>query len=418
MFDLDAGWILTVNQSLFRIFKLAGSDDCGLSPSLTEEGAFLAKAFPLLEHDEAGRWRPRPQACLEEVLSTGYGFPVDLSRRMQSLDTVARALNDNNPCRAAIALVQAKFPPLPDERAARRLLDAEKLTKSSAAYLTQPRVPAGAPGAGQWMTGVAGMVSSVTSRSLNWLRALASRAAGPIAIASGVLFPDNETLASNGAVPGHPDLNYRFSEMRLTLIQNDGDGDARLLFSGLPDSDGFYRDQDGTIVGRAVGDSFMLDNAGVSAMNAAQSQNRIGASAASGEASEQPKLCPEPSPDVPGNKSDRAIAYQAQITGLPPGMAVKLNGVTFDGCRTSDGTMLEAKGPGYEFAMTSEDDWQPWYRGVDALKADITKQSIAANGRQVEWHVAESRVADYLKAYAADNDLKNVKIIHTPAVLQ
>jgi hypothetical protein len=32
---------------------------------------------------------------------------------MQTLETVAQALNDNNPCLAAIALVHAQFPPLP-----------------------------------------------------------------------------------------------------------------------------------------------------------------------------------------------------------------------------------------------------------------------------------------------------------------
>jgi hypothetical protein len=53
---------------------------------------------------------------------------------MQSLETVARALNDNNPCRAAIALVHAKFPPLPDSFAERRMIEVDKLSKDSLAY--------------------------------------------------------------------------------------------------------------------------------------------------------------------------------------------------------------------------------------------------------------------------------------------
>ena len=55
----------------------------------------------------------------KRTLSAGYRFHVDLSRRMQGLETVAKALNDNNPCLAAIALVQAQFPPLPDNAAGR-----------------------------------------------------------------------------------------------------------------------------------------------------------------------------------------------------------------------------------------------------------------------------------------------------------
>ena len=229
------------------------------------------------------------------------------------------------------------------------------------------------------------------------------------------LFPNNENLESNGAVPGQHGLNYHFSEMRLTLIQNDPDGNARLLFSGMPDHDGFYRDRDGAIVGRAVGNSFMLDNAGIAAMNAAQSQNHADASALTDEASEQPKLCPDPGPDVPGNKSDRAIAYQSQITGLPPGMAVKLNGVTFDGCRTSDGTMLEAKGPGYDWALTRDGDWKSWYEGKQDLWDQLQRQSEAAANRLIEWHVAEPRVAENLSAYVQAKGYSNVQVFYTPA---
>ena len=241
---------------------------------------------------------------------------------MQSLETIAKALNDNDPCRAAIALVQAQFPPLPDAFAEARMIEADKLSKDSQSYLTQPRVPAGAPGAGEWTTG-SEAVSSVAARSLPWLKALGGRIAAPVAVATGILFPDNENLESNGSVPNHDGLNYRFSEMRLTLIQNDGQDGKQLLFSGLPEKDGSYRDQSGTIVGRAIGNSFMLDNAGVATMSAAQ---RDGASSltATEDTSDQPKLCPNPSPDRPSGMSDRAASYQEQITGLPRGMAILL----------------------------------------------------------------------------------------------
>ena len=190
--------------------------------------------------------------------------------------------------------------------------------------------------------------------------------------AAGILFPDNKSLASSGGVPDHPGLSYRFSEMRLTLIQNDDQGGARLLFLGMPDKDSFYRDEDGTIVGRAVGNSFMLDNTGVAAMNAVQSDSRAASAATTNDASDQPKLCPDPSLDVPGNKSDRSVAYQTQISGLPPGMAVRFNVVMFDGCRTTDGTLLEAKGPGLAQHLNDDGEWKPYI--IETGKADLDDQ--------------------------------------------
>jgi len=409
-----------MTRSPFRIFKLAGADDASLFPSLNSNGAFLAKNIPLLEHDEIGRWRPRSRDCLERILSAGYGFPVDLSRRMQSLKIVAKALNDNNPCRAAIALVPAQFPALPDALAEGRMIAADDMAKGGLAYLTQPRVPAGATGAGQWTTAAADAISSVAARSLRWLTTLGSRIAAPASIATGILFPDNENLASSGSVPGYHGLNYRFSEMRLTLIQNDSDGGARLLFAGMPDSDGYYRDRDGTIVGRAVGNSFMLDNAGVAAINAATMPNDAAenASSAAEEASDQPKLCPDPSPDRPGGKRDRNIAYEQQITGLPAGMAVLYNGVYFDGCRTTDGILLEAKGPGYDWALNAKGDWQPWYEGRQRLWKQLKDQSEAAGDRFVKWHVAEPRVAASLSAYVQAQGYSNIQGIYTPASMK
>lgn len=401
---------------LFRSFRLATSEDDDLHPSLTANGAFLGKSLVLLERDEIGRWRSRPQDQLEAILSIGYGIPVDLSRRMQSLETVAKALNNNDLCRATIALVQAQFPPLPNALAARRMVEADHFEKGGLAYLTQPRVPPGSPGAGQWTSGAAEAVASAAARSLRWLQALGGRIAAPVAITTGILFPDNENLESSGSVPGQHGLNYLFSERRLTLIQNDSDGGARLLFSGMPDKDGSYRDQDGTIVGRAVGNSFMLDNAGIAAMNTATSQDRAAAGAAADVSSDEPRLCPDPVPDRKGGMSERAADYQQQITGLPRGIAVELNGVMFDGCRTTDGTMLEAKGPGFEFAMDENGDWKQWYNGKTRLDEQIADQSRAAGERLVEWHVAEPRVAQYIEKVAQTNGYTNVFVFHTPAV--
>jgi hypothetical protein len=160
------------------------------------------------------------------------------------------------------------------------MAEADRLAKGSLAYLTQPRVPAGEPGAGQWMADIGEALSTLAQRGLPWLLRASARLAGPLAITTGVLFPDNANLESNGAVPGFPGLDYRFSEGRPMLIQNDGQGGASPLFSGLPDKDGFYRNDDGTVVGRAVGNTFMIDNDGasslISAATAQSSENGEG----------------------------------------------------------------------------------------------------------------------------------------------
>jgi Colicin E5 ribonuclease domain len=199
---------------------------------------------------------------------------LDERKIWTGLETVAKALNDNNPCLAAIALVQTRIPPLPDPLAAERMAQADELAKGAASYNpAQPRVPAGQPGAGQWMAGLGEALSALAERGLPWLAQTSARLAGPLAIATGVLFPDNATLESQGAVPGFSGLDYRFSESQLTLIQHDGQGDAQLLFHGLPDKDGIYRDSDGTVVGRAVGNSFMIDNDGAKSLISAAAQH-------------------------------------------------------------------------------------------------------------------------------------------------
>jgi filamentous hemagglutinin len=94
-------------------------------------------------------------------------------------------------------------------------------------------------------------------------------------------------------------------------------------------------------------------------------------------------------------RSERSLAYQEQISGLPRGFEIKLNGVRFDGCREADGTMLEAKGPGYADKMDNPDEWKDWYAGVEPIKAQMRRQSDAAANRKVEWHFAEPEPAAY-----------------------
>jgi hypothetical protein len=106
---------------------------------------------PLPESETEGfdrrHWRPRSRAELERVLAIGYGLLVDLESRMGALRVVANALSAGERPRAAIALLHARLPALPDLAAARRMAEADPLAKYSP---LQPRVPKGQPGGGQW----------------------------------------------------------------------------------------------------------------------------------------------------------------------------------------------------------------------------------------------------------------------------
>jgi hypothetical protein len=77
--------------------------------------------------------------------------------------------------------------------------------------------------------------------------------------------------------------------------------------------------------------------------------------------------------------------------------------------------MQEAKGPGYEKQMVSEDDWEEWYQGRQEIEDQMIRQSRAAGTRIAEWHFAEKPVADFFKRYATEQHLFNVVVFFTPA---
>ena len=142
---------------------------------------------------------------------------------------------------------------------------------------------------------------------------------------------------------------------------------------------------------------------------------------------DEPKLCPDPGPDVPHGASERAIAYQEQISALnnpqrplPAGMAVSLENpltgknVAFDDCRESDGTMIEAKGLGYTEML------QDRYLGEDVIPGRWLKQArsqvAAAGARDVEWFFAEPEAARKAgELFGDDQTLQRIKIFVIPA---
>ena len=273
--------------------------------------------------------------------------------------------------------------------------------------------------------------------ALEALPRVAGELAGPLAMAGGlILMPTNESLTSEGTLPGRPDVAYKANEMELTLYHVDDQGQRTPFFISHPDADSFYRDEQGNVVGRFVNGAFVLDPAGAAAVlptvtgekieedNETPEERRARIAAlvvraiAKVRTADPEELCPDPGPDRPGaeSASPRTRAYQEQVTRLPYGVVFYLNDVSFDGCRWwGDKNMLEAKAEGFEQHLTDGGGWKSYWTGWQDDVKQMARQAAAAEyfDKSVEWHVAEKPVADLLEAYAERN-FRNVKVVWDP----
>jgi Restriction endonuclease fold toxin 5 len=249
-------------------------------------------------------------------------------------------------------------------------------------------------------------------RALSGLVDLAAGMAVPTAFLGVLFLPTNGTPVIEGALPRRPDLGYRYDQDAgvLDIYRQDDAGPQQLVTARIG-TDGLFHDADGRVLGRSLGSTVAIDP---DAPPASVGRTGAEAGAASASGQDRPQLCPDPSVENIAGRSERSLAYQQQITGLPPGLEVKLNGVRFDGCREADGTMLEAKGPGYADKMTGLDTWERWYTGAKEIQVQMKNQAEAATGRVIEWHFAEQPVADYFCAFASKNKLSNVAVSYTP----
>ena len=237
---------------------------------------------------------------------------------------------------------------------------------------------------------------------LEGLITLAGRVAAVTAFFGIIFIPSNRSLVRSGTLPERPDVDfeYNYDGDILTLWQGEG-ANSQVIFRGRPDAEGLIRDESGHAVGRKLADgSVIIDPDAV--------PDTIGSRSATDDDND-PKLCPDPVKDRPGHKTERAIDYQAFISGLvnphdplPPGMAIKLlnpktgNDVFFDDCRQSDGTMIEVKGPGY-LDMMQQKTLMPWAGVVWEWLDQAKRQVQAAGPRKIEWYFAEKEVADYAR---------------------
>ena len=133
-----------------------------------------------------------------------------------------------------------------------------------------------------------------------------------------------------------------------------------------------------------------------------------------GRASGPPRASPCPA---------RAARYQQQISGRPVdeaywvgGTSPKAGGVKFDGFK--DGVLLEAKGPGYANKFLDNLEPKPWFKssGADQLRQQAVRQSRAAKGVPIRWHVAEKEAAEAIRDLLNGAKLREIEVVHTPAL--
>lgn len=136
------------------------------------------------------------------------------------------------------------------------------------------------------------------------------------------------------------------------------------------------------------------------------------------EPSERPKA-PRPQPGVWKTvneaMSDRARAYQTQITGHT-NEAYVVDGVKFDGINDA-GTLLDAKGPGYSnFVDSDTGQFSDWWQGKDGFLKQARDQIDAANGNPIEWHFAESDAAAATQSLLRSENINGINVIVTPPI--
>ena len=252
----------------------------------------------------------------------------------------------------------------------------------------------------------------LSGKVLGALRMMLGRLNEAKAFVDIVLAPANKDLRGNGTIPGAPGVTYRYDQGtgELTLSRQNDDGTTTDIYSSRPDSDDLFRDKEGTVIGRRVGDGVMLD------------ATKIPGHKSQSDDESQPKVCPDAGPDEPGwqSHSPRSLAYQAQISGLEPGLAINFKGVSFDGCRTEEGPMsgnlLEAKGEGFVWGMVDPNHWRRFYKGVDDAMEQAARQNNAVQGttRIIEWHFAEEQVANYFRRRFKDAGYDRIVVFSTP----
>jgi hypothetical protein len=139
---------------------------------------------------------------------------------------------------------------------------------------------------------------------------------------------------------------------------------------------------------------------------------------------DEPKLCPEPTPDRPGN--DKGKDYEDYVKSIVnpenptprywgfqlPNLGPTGGPVHYDDCEHSTGTMIEAKDK-YAWSLTFPEGMQSV---AYEFLAESKRQVDAAGTRAVRWYFSKQETADFAKELFGDMDegRETIKIVPQP----
>jgi hypothetical protein len=395
---------------------------------------------PLVQEDESG-FRPRPFAELQTTLDEVYGPAPRLDAKdfLPGLSAVARSLNKGDLPLAMISSVMLKLPDIPAARI-NKYSDEEdrdahgRWTQGGEGDLEEPSpvdtTPGEAPTAAPVEAEVAGeaeegVIGRLAPRVLSLLGDFAEAASGPVTVATAVLIPTNSSNIHYIDLPGFPGLSCRSDEGIVTISYLDPATDRiQRLYEGAPDKDGFYHDADGYVIGQRVGASALFDEEALKDFAAK-------AGLASEPADEEPpsdpspagsdddqRNCPVPTPENTKGRSRRSVAYQTQITGLPEGWDVVLNGVRFDGCDEETQRMKEAKGLGMEWMLNWPKEKLENSKFYQRMIRQAGRQNEASTGRGDDYYFASQKMADFFSTKFAEKGYSNIRVHHVEAIVK
>ncbi|PTL81475.1 hypothetical protein DAT35_25105 [Vitiosangium sp. GDMCC 1.1324] len=176
------------------------------------------------------------------------------------------------------------------------------------------------------------------------------------------------------------------------------------------------------VAGGTTATTVGMDLGGLSVLHmAGRGQGKSG-----GASSKAGKSTQKASPKGPGqwtykkptNESKSSQDYQEQITGRPAWYVYMVGIVEFDGFKGLE--LLEAKGPGYLAFFNPDGTPKSWYvksGGFDEMMTQARRQSQAAQqlGFPVAWHVADAKVAEFLREEFKSEGWKNITVHYTRA---
>jgi hypothetical protein len=407
-------------------------------PTLTSEGLVLGAGTVLIPTEGSRRLKSfeGQELNLLALLSAAYGRPIAPSV-LGNIERAAKAWSEGDDCLAYIHLAHARLSETQDSHeAARRLFIADGFIKAGTSPRAvfealafdpifidqieklynpaQPRVPPGSGRtSGQW-TKVSSFLADLTTEATKQLgrfaAALLGRAAVKAVARFGLLIiPAPNKIRVEGDVQDLPGLHYAWNrdETAIHFTYDSGDGQQRTFTAQLEDD--VFRDENGHVVGRVLPDgTIAIDTAAISPDLVDD---------------DEPKLCPDPTPDRGG--SERGRDYEDYVKKIvnpenptPRGMGYQLSSpdagkpVNFDDCQHTTGMMVEAKG-NYAGVLA-------FPKGKDELTDQWLDQSgrqvAAANGRPIRWYFAEAETAAYAKKLFADagGGRENIEIVVQP----